>query len=104
MPIHLPNGGFVPLQELADLQLTSGTNQKLQCAPGINRWGRGLLLRDIPFSISAAAGFIALSGMAILNGLVMVSLIRELRQFSALRSARPLARSGAAAFSALPSA
>jgi heavy metal efflux system protein len=39
-----------------------------------------LLLRDIPFSISAAVGFIALSGIAILNGLVMVSFIRELRQ------------------------
>ncbi|WP_350643591.1 efflux RND transporter permease subunit, partial [Psychrobacter sp. HY3-MNA-CIBAN-0198] len=38
-----------------------------------------LLLRDIPFSISAAVGFIALSGIAILNGLVMVSFIRELR-------------------------
>ena len=39
-----------------------------------------LMLRDIPFSISAAVGFIALSGIAILNGLVMVSFIRELRQ------------------------
>ena len=39
-----------------------------------------LLLRDIPFSISAAVGFIALSGVAILNGLVMVSFIRELRK------------------------
>jgi cobalt-zinc-cadmium resistance protein CzcA len=39
-----------------------------------------LLLRDIPFSISAAVGFIALSGIAILNGLVMVSFIRDLRQ------------------------
>ncbi|MFT5760175.1 MAG: cobalt-zinc-cadmium resistance protein CzcA [Alteromonadaceae bacterium] len=39
-----------------------------------------LLLRDIPFSISAAVGFIALSGIAILNGLVMVSFIRELRR------------------------
>ena len=39
-----------------------------------------LLLRDIPFSISAAVGFIALSGIAILNGLVMVSFIRELRK------------------------
>jgi len=39
-----------------------------------------LLLRDIPFSISAAIGFIALSGIAILNGLVMVSFIRELRR------------------------
>ena len=38
-----------------------------------------LFLRDIPFSISAAVGFIALSGIAILNGLVMVSFIRELR-------------------------
>ena len=37
-----------------------------------------LLMRDIPFSISAAVGFIALSGIAILNGLVMVSFIREL--------------------------
>lgn len=39
-----------------------------------------LMLRGIPFSISAAVGFIALSGIAILNGLVMVSFIRELRQ------------------------
>ncbi|WP_445361730.1 efflux RND transporter permease subunit [Microbulbifer sp. EKSA005] len=38
-----------------------------------------LMLRDIPFSISAAVGFIALSGIAILNGLVMVSFIRDLQ-------------------------
>ena len=38
-----------------------------------------LLLRGIPFSISAAVGFIALSGIAVLNGLVMVSFIRDLR-------------------------
>ena len=37
-----------------------------------------LLLRDIPFSISAGVGFIALSGIAVLNGLVMVSFIRGL--------------------------
>jgi len=37
-----------------------------------------LTFRGIPFSISAAVGFIALSGVAILNGLVMVSFIREL--------------------------
>jgi cobalt-zinc-cadmium resistance protein CzcA len=36
-----------------------------------------LLLRDIPLSISAAVGFIALSGVAVLNGLVMVSFIRD---------------------------
>jgi len=39
-----------------------------------------LTLRDIPLSITAAVGFIALSGIAILNGLVMVSFIRELQQ------------------------
>ncbi|MFV2055635.1 MAG: efflux RND transporter permease subunit [Thiohalomonadales bacterium] len=38
-----------------------------------------LLLRDIPFSISAAVGFIALSGIAVLNGLVMLAFIRDLR-------------------------
>jgi cobalt-zinc-cadmium resistance protein CzcA len=37
-----------------------------------------LLIRDIPFSISAAVGFIALSGVAVLNGLVMVAFIRDL--------------------------
>jgi cobalt-zinc-cadmium resistance protein CzcA len=38
-----------------------------------------LWLRGIPFSISAAIGFIALSGVAVLNGLVMVSFINQLR-------------------------
>ena len=38
-----------------------------------------LLLRDIPLSISAGVGFIALSGVAVLNGLVMLSFIRDLR-------------------------
>lgn len=37
-----------------------------------------LWLRDIPFSISAGVGFIALSGIAVLNGLVMLSFIRKL--------------------------
>ena len=37
-----------------------------------------LWLRDIPLSISAGVGFIALSGVAVLNGLVMVSFIRKL--------------------------
>lgn len=39
-----------------------------------------LWLRDMPLSISAGVGFIALSGVAVLNGLVMVSFIRHLRQ------------------------
>lgn len=38
-----------------------------------------LWLRDIPLSISAGVGFIALSGVAVLNGLVMISFIRTLR-------------------------
>ncbi|HEY5665328.1 MAG TPA: CusA/CzcA family heavy metal efflux RND transporter [Gammaproteobacteria bacterium] len=38
-----------------------------------------LLVRGIPFSISAAVGFIALSGIAVLNGLVMVTFIRDLQ-------------------------
>ncbi|MGE4313552.1 MAG: efflux RND transporter permease subunit [Pseudobdellovibrionaceae bacterium] len=37
-----------------------------------------LILRDIPLSISAGVGFIALSGVAVLNGVVMLSFIRDL--------------------------
>jgi cobalt-zinc-cadmium resistance protein CzcA len=36
-----------------------------------------LWVRDIPLSISAGVGFIALSGVAVLNGLVMISFIRQ---------------------------
>jgi cobalt-zinc-cadmium resistance protein CzcA len=39
-----------------------------------------LLLRGIPFSITAAVGFIAVSGVAVLNGLVMMSAIRKRRE------------------------
>ncbi len=39
-----------------------------------------LWLRDMPLSISAAVGFIALSGVAVLNGLVMLAFIHDLRQ------------------------
>jgi cobalt-zinc-cadmium resistance protein CzcA len=44
-----------------------------------------LALRGMPLSISAAVGFIALSGVAVLNGVVMVSFIRNL-----LTEGRPL--------------
>jgi cobalt-zinc-cadmium resistance protein CzcA len=37
-------------------------------------WGR-----DLPFSISAAVGFIALSGVSVLNSMVLVTFIRQLR-------------------------
>jgi len=39
-----------------------------------------LWLRDIPLSISAGVGFIALSGVAVLNGVVMISFIKKLRE------------------------
>lgn len=38
-----------------------------------------LFLRGIPLSISAGVGFIALSGVAVLNGLVLISFIKKLR-------------------------
>ena len=44
-----------------------------------------LWLRDIPLSISAGVGFISLSGVAVLNGIVLVSFIRNL-----LHEGRPL--------------
>ncbi|MFC5548316.1 efflux RND transporter permease subunit [Massilia aerilata] len=39
-----------------------------------------LWLRGLPLSISAAVGFIALSGVAVLNGLVMIAFVRSLRE------------------------
>ena len=38
-----------------------------------------LWLRDMPFSISAAVGFIALSGVAVLDDMILVSCVRQLR-------------------------
>ena len=42
-----------------------------------------LLLRGMPLSISAGVGFIALSGVAVLNGVVMLSFIKQLRESGA---------------------
>ncbi len=39
-----------------------------------------LWVRGIPFSISAGVGFIALSGVAVLNGIVLISFIRRIRE------------------------
>jgi heavy metal efflux system protein len=39
-----------------------------------------LWLRDMPFTLSAAVGFIALSGIAVLNGLMLISYINQLRR------------------------
>jgi cobalt-zinc-cadmium resistance protein CzcA len=46
-------------------------------------WVGGLLalwIRDMPFSISAAVGFVALSGVAVLDDMLLVSCIRQLRR------------------------
>lgn len=46
-------------------------------------WTGGIValwLRDMPFSISAAVGFIALSGVAVLDDMLLVSCIRQLRE------------------------
>jgi cobalt-zinc-cadmium resistance protein CzcA len=45
-------------------------------------WTGGIIalwLRDMPFSISAAVGFVALSGVAVLDDMLLVSTIRQLR-------------------------
>jgi len=64
-----------------------------------------LVLRGMPFSVSAAVGFIALSGIAVLNGLVMVSSIHDLmaRGMDRVRAAHDgaLARLRAVAMTAL---
>ncbi len=52
-----------------------------------------LALRGMPFSISAAVGFIALSGIAVLNGLVMISAVHDLLATGATRA--QAARDGA---------
>jgi heavy metal efflux system protein len=52
-----------------------------------------LWLRGLPFSISAAVGFIALSGVAVLNGLVLVTFINQLREQG--RSLEEAVREGA---------
>ncbi|MFZ5781816.1 MAG: efflux RND transporter permease subunit [Pseudomonadota bacterium] len=52
-----------------------------------------LMVRDIPLSISAGIGFIALSGVAVLNGLVIITFIQGLRAQG--RTVREAVREGA---------
>ena len=57
-----------------------------------------LLLRGIPLSISAGVGFITLSGVAVLNGLIIIAAIQQLRsEGRALRRCRAGRRAAAAA-------
>ena len=51
-----------------------------------------LWLRGMPFSISAAVGFIALSGVAVLNGLVMLTFIQQLMRRRPADARRDLSR------------
>ncbi|MHA0337294.1 efflux RND transporter permease subunit [Sphingomonas aquatilis] len=67
--LYLALGGFVPA-----LIVFSAVPMAL--AGGVF----ALLLRGIPFSITASVGFIALSGVAVLNGLVMMGAIRKHRE------------------------
>lgn len=53
----------------------------------------GLILNDLPFSISAGVGFIALSGIAVLNGVVLVNYFNQLKAEG--KSGQDLVRSGA---------
>lgn len=65
---------FISLGSMADALLVfSGV--PLALTGGI----LALVLRDIPLSISAGIGFIALSGVAVLNGLVIITFIERLR-------------------------
>jgi cobalt-zinc-cadmium resistance protein CzcA len=66
---------FMALQSLSQTLLIS-TGVPLAATGGVFAlWARGM-----PFSISAAVGFIALSGVAVLNGLVLISRFNQLRQ------------------------
>src|ERR1700738_5261715 len=64
-PVH--GAGSVPLA------LTVFTAVPLALAGGVF----AIALRGIPFSVSAAVGFIAVSGVAVLNGLVLMASIRR---------------------------
>jgi cobalt-zinc-cadmium resistance protein CzcA len=65
---------YVTYQRLGDVLLVfSGV--PLACVGGV----LALWVRDLPFSISAGVGFIALSGVSVLNSMVLVSFIRDLR-------------------------
>ncbi|WP_146900885.1 CusA/CzcA family heavy metal efflux RND transporter [Adhaeribacter aerolatus] len=55
-----------------------------------------LLLRDMPFSISAGVGFIALFGVAVLNGIVMIGYFNQLKE-SGLTDLEEIIRKGTAA-------
>jgi cobalt-zinc-cadmium resistance protein CzcA len=65
---------YVTYNRLGDVLLVF-TGVPLACVGGV----LALWLRGLPFSISAGVGFIALSGVSVLNSMVLVTFIRQLR-------------------------
>jgi len=65
------------LFSLRDLRDTLIVYAGIPCALVGGLWS--LYLREIPFSVSAAVGFIALAGIAVLNGQILVEAIRHYR-------------------------
>jgi cobalt-zinc-cadmium resistance protein CzcA len=63
---------YISLQSIRDVLIVA-TGVPLGAVGGV----ASLALRGMPFTVSAAIGFIALSGVAILNGLVLVTFIRQ---------------------------
>jgi cobalt-zinc-cadmium resistance protein CzcA len=63
---------FFSLKSLRDVLIVA-TGIPLGAVGGV----LALWLRDMPFTVSAGIGFVALSGVAILNGLVLVTFIRQ---------------------------
>lgn len=66
---------YFSLQSLRDVVIVA-TGIPLGAVGGV----LALWLRDMPFTVSAGIGFIALSGVAILNGLVLVTFIKQLME------------------------
>ena len=75
---HLP----LPSRRSDDFQ-----RRAVRCVGGI----LGLYLMGLPFTISAGVGFVALAGASILEGLILVSSIRD-RMAHGVRNARPSSR------------
>jgi hypothetical protein len=65
--------------EPAEMRLNAATESAAEARGPNNGRVLALLIRDIPLSILADVGFIALSGISVLNGLVMLAFIRDLR-------------------------
>jgi cobalt-zinc-cadmium resistance protein CzcA len=74
---------FFSLRSLRDVLIVA-TGIPLGAVGGV----LALALRDMPFTVSAGIGFVALSGVAILNGLVLVTFIQQrVREGAALEQA-----------------